>query len=503
MAPVKETAYYELLGIPTNATELDIKKAYRKQAIKLHPDKNPNDPTAHEKFQAVGEAYQVLSDTSLRKRYDEFGKEGAKPDDGFVDPSEMFTAIFGGKAFEDWIGEISMVRDMEKGMEISMRHEEENAREAEVQTQAIHHDESKSALHDAQGPTMDLPVHSATDTKSSDMDDTPVMSPYSAERPTGISTRLAIGDSSMAAANAAEQAARDGVAGVTDEEKQLRQREKKKGLTKEQREELAAFQLERERIRAERIEGLAKKLVDRISLWTETDKGKDVTLAFRSKMELEAEALMMESFGLEILHAIGATYASKSSTFIKSNKPIIGSVSGFFARLKDKGAMLKDGLGTVSTAISAQMEISDMAKLEEAGGEAWTDERKAEAERRVTGKILAAAWRGSRFEIQGVVRDVCDKLLYDKAVPIHKRLERAQALQLIADVFVPAQRSAEEDEQQFVFESLVRDAAEKKQQHPPKDKKEKRVKTHGDATPTSATPASAASEAAASHDGHS
>jgi len=146
--------------------------------------------------------------------------------------------------------------------------------------------------------------------------------------------------------------------------------------------------------------------VDRVSVWTETDKGKDVTAAFREKMRLEVENLKMESFGLEILHAIGATYLSKATTFLKSRQPIIGGVSGFFSRLKDKGNTIKDTWGTVSTAISAQMEIEEMAKMEEKGGEAWTDEARAEAEKRVTGKILAAAWRGSKYEIQGVLREV-------------------------------------------------------------------------------------------------
>ncbi|KAK6397577.1 DnaJ-like protein, partial [Oleoguttula sp. CCFEE 5521] len=122
---VVDTAYYDALGIPPTASELEIKKAYRKQAIKLHPDKNPDDPTAHEKFQAVGEAYQVLSDPDLRKQYDKLGKEGAKPDSGFEDPSEFFTMIFGGEAFADWIGEISLMKDLTRSMEISTKEMEE------------------------------------------------------------------------------------------------------------------------------------------------------------------------------------------------------------------------------------------------------------------------------------------------------------------------------------------------------------------------------------------
>jgi hypothetical protein len=79
-------------------------------------------------------------------------------------------------------------------------------------------------------------------------------------------------------------------------------------------------------------------------------------------------------------------------------------ISGFFSRLKDKGTLVKETWGTISTAIDAQMTMEEMAKLEEKGGDEWTDEKKAEYERKVTGKILAAAWRGSKFEIQSVLR---------------------------------------------------------------------------------------------------
>jgi curved DNA-binding protein CbpA len=80
---VVDTTYYDALGVPPTATELEIKKAYRKLAIVTHPDKNPGDETAHERFQAIGEAYQVLSNVDLRKRYDAHGKEEAIPDHGF------------------------------------------------------------------------------------------------------------------------------------------------------------------------------------------------------------------------------------------------------------------------------------------------------------------------------------------------------------------------------------------------------------------------------------
>ena len=222
-------------------------------------------------------------------------------------------------------------------------------------------------------------------------------------------------------------------AGATDEEKELRKKEKKKGLSKEQRDKLAAYEEERALARKERVNTLATKLVNRISVWTESEKNPAVTKAFQEQTRLEVENLKMESFGIDILHAIGATYISKASALLKSQKFL--GIGGFFSRLKDKGTLAKDTWNTISSAIDAQMTMEEMAKMEEKGGEDWTDEKRVEYERRVTGKILTAAWRGSKFEIQGVLRDVCDQVLYDKKVPMAKRLERAQALVLCGEVF--------------------------------------------------------------------
>ena len=65
--------YYELLGINKNATEDEIKKSYRKLAVKYHPDKNPGNKTAEDKFKEISEAYEVLSDSEKRSKYDQFG----------------------------------------------------------------------------------------------------------------------------------------------------------------------------------------------------------------------------------------------------------------------------------------------------------------------------------------------------------------------------------------------------------------------------------------------
>ena len=67
--------YYKVLGLDKNATQDDIKKAYRKLARKHHPDLNPNDKEAHQKFQQINEANEVLSDPEKRKKYDTYGKD--------------------------------------------------------------------------------------------------------------------------------------------------------------------------------------------------------------------------------------------------------------------------------------------------------------------------------------------------------------------------------------------------------------------------------------------
>jgi molecular chaperone DnaJ len=104
--------YYEVLGVERGASEEEIKKAYRKLAVKYHPDKNPGDKTAEEKFKELGEAYEVLCDPQKRAAYDQYGHAafdrragGFGRAGGFHDPFEVFREVFGGGGiFEDLFG---------------------------------------------------------------------------------------------------------------------------------------------------------------------------------------------------------------------------------------------------------------------------------------------------------------------------------------------------------------------------------------------------------------
>ena len=99
---VSKADYYEVLGVSREATDQELKSAYRKLAMQHHPDRNPGDHTAEERFKEASEAYQVLSDADKRAAYDRYGHAGLSgggpgfgPFAGGVDISDIFGDLFG------------------------------------------------------------------------------------------------------------------------------------------------------------------------------------------------------------------------------------------------------------------------------------------------------------------------------------------------------------------------------------------------------------------------
>ncbi|CAD7927354.1 unnamed protein product [Amoebophrya sp. A25] len=115
---VLETEYYDLLGVAPTATPGEIKKAYYKKALVVHPDKNPNDPEAHKKFQELSQAYQILSDEKLRETYDRCGKSGVNqqemPD---IDAAMFFSVLFGSERFDSYTGKLYIASQAETLMQ--------------------------------------------------------------------------------------------------------------------------------------------------------------------------------------------------------------------------------------------------------------------------------------------------------------------------------------------------------------------------------------------------
>jgi molecular chaperone DnaJ len=120
--------YYEVLEVGRDASSEEIKRAYRKLAVKYHPDKNPDDRDAEEKFKEIGEAYDVLLDADKRAAYDRFGHaafaQGGSFGRGFHDPFDIFREVFGGVGgmsggiFETFFGGSVEAEDRQRGSDL-------------------------------------------------------------------------------------------------------------------------------------------------------------------------------------------------------------------------------------------------------------------------------------------------------------------------------------------------------------------------------------------------
>ncbi|MGZ8270268.1 MAG: molecular chaperone DnaJ, partial [Methylophilus sp.] len=131
--------YYEVLGVNKDASDEDIKKSYRKLAMKYHPDRNPDNPKAEEQFKEAKEAYEMLSDDQKRAAYDQYGHAGVDPSmgggagagfGGFSDAfGDIFGDIFGGSARGGQRSNVYRGADLRYNMEVSL---EEAARGTET-----------------------------------------------------------------------------------------------------------------------------------------------------------------------------------------------------------------------------------------------------------------------------------------------------------------------------------------------------------------------------------
>ena len=307
------------------------------------------------------------------------------------------------------IGEFSLIRDIFEGIEVAADGEEET-KDAKDET-------AKTTKAGTSEKTSESQPSPSVEKSSTNYDSQPTYS----ETPITLTKRPAIKDKS-------EEDSAAEAANLTKAEKE--KLAKKKAEAK--RKELLALYEEQKKRREERVKGLADKLVDRVSIWTETDKSLDVTKAFMEKIQLEIEGLKLESYGVEILHAIGYIYLHKASNFLKSQK--FFGITGFFGRVKERFTSAKDKIDTIMIAFEAQKNLTQLQKEKDEKGEEMSREKEVEFEKQATDQILGAAWGAHRYEIRDILRQVCDKVLEDKTVKLEKRVERAQALLIIGDL---------------------------------------------------------------------
>ncbi|KAL0948193.1 hypothetical protein HGRIS_010801 [Hohenbuehelia grisea] len=364
-----ETGYYDILGVPVTATSDDIKKAYRRLAIKHHPDKNPDDPHAEDRFKEIAIAYQTLSDPALRKKYNEFGPKESAPEGGYVDPEEVFGAIFGGERFTPIIGTISLARDMKAALQ-----EAEEAEDQGGQGQGAGGAGGAAVVRDAKGRVV-----------------------------------------------------------LSEEE-----RAKKEEKDRQKAAEKAAA-------RAERVDKLVANLTHKLSIFTESatsPNDRDVTRSWRTICELEVEELKRESYGVELLHAIGFVYASKAKHHLATNQSFLG-VGGWLHNVQGKYHVFSETVSTLRSAIELKTVFDQIQAAEKAGN--LSPEEKRRLEESAAEKGLQALFKGTKLEIESVLRETCDRVLNDPAlanVPDKAEL-RATALQILGEAYMAARKDAD------------------------------------------------------------
>ncbi len=132
---VKDTAYYDLIGVAPDADKNEIRRAYYRKARSCHPDKFPGDAAKEAEFKALSEAYQTLFDDTARAAYDRYGKqEGGAPN--FADARDVFAATFGGPEFEPWVGILGTSCDEQ--LQAALHAAQERTKENHARLMAMH-----------------------------------------------------------------------------------------------------------------------------------------------------------------------------------------------------------------------------------------------------------------------------------------------------------------------------------------------------------------------------
>ncbi|KAJ3126579.1 hypothetical protein HK100_010188 [Physocladia obscura] len=396
----KHTEYYDLLGVATDASPAAIKKGYYAMAMKYHPDKSDL-PNAEAKFKAISEAYQVLSDQQRRAAYDKYGKPNGKDVAAhpFMDAQEFFQQQFGGDRFVDLIGAISMARDFNE-----MLAKPPNGNDNSGGNGNGKQESQKMTLEER------LRIRDARVSRLAENLKHKLKSGY-----VDIISSATTIESTTTDADLSQTEATTGAASITTAESAIKQ--------------------------------------------------------FRTTIEKEAEVLKQESFGIELLHSIGFTYSLKSAQALAKLdeesgdsvlKRWLGSGNRWAGAIREKAHIVSETVGTLKTAVDLQTSFARIKEMEKENtkGEGGSDtvtagvtakdkdaqqvppmteaERellRAKLEREAAEKGLQAMWRGSKLEIESVLRDVCDAVIEEPGISVEEKRRRVDALAVVGDVF--------------------------------------------------------------------
>ncbi|KAL1924597.1 uncharacterized protein VTP21DRAFT_4251 [Calcarisporiella thermophila] len=201
---------------------------------------------------------------------------------------------------------------------------------------------------------------------------------------------------------------------ISEEEKKRREKENEK---------------ERQEMRDKRVNKLAENLKRKLTVFVEGPATPEAEVAFEKMIEIEAEELKTESYGVELLHAIGFTYTLKAKQALSSQG--LG-LKRFYYSFKEKSHIFGETFSTLRCAIDLQ---NSFAQLQEAEKKGIEGEAKNKLEEDAASKGLKALWLGSKLEVEGVLRDVCDQVLFDTSVPAEVLQRRALGLRIVGAVY--------------------------------------------------------------------
>lgn len=338
----KNMEYYGMLGVDKSATADQIKRAYYKLAMRHHPDKYAGaDPAGNEeKFKAISQAYQVLSDPSLRDRYDRYGVAGdsLRPEDGFKDAEALFQQLFGGEVFVDLIGELSLSRDLGDAM---------------------------------------------------------------------------------------NQQSADGTNVLTPEDRESRMNHRVLKLVTNLDHKMEFF---------------VNHPVNLSALSSPADR-QEVALAFQTRIEIEANDLKAASYGVELLHAIGYMYCVKARQWLGKEETPFG-LGKIWHDMRERGHVISETVGTIRSAVQLQTAFSklEVAREQEENPKPhaenasdkrvkppMTQQEKEYWEQKMANSGIDVVWKGSKMEIESVLRAVCDMLLSGRALTVRTLKEKLLA----------------------------------------------------------------------------
>ncbi|ORX82859.1 DnaJ-domain-containing protein [Anaeromyces robustus] len=226
---------------------------------------------------------------------------------------------------------------------------------------------------------------------------------------------------------------------------------------KETEEELQKKQIERQK----RVSALSAKLVERLSTYTHsfpldesTNKDMKVDLKevshnamaiLKDIMKAESEELRKENYGVELLNTIGYIYRTKAEQALAQyevdngaiHRKLFGYTSKFTGLVREKGHIFSETVGTLKTAIDLQQSFNKLQEAEKNESSLSPEDQnlKAQLEFEAASKGMETVWRGSKLEIESVLREVCDNVLYDSSASTELKRRRADALLAIGEVF--------------------------------------------------------------------